>query len=217
MPRRKAFDPELALDRATELFCAHGYDGTSVTKLLAAMQLSRQSLYDTFGDKHSLYVACLRQHRARLRVRFAQVFAEQHSATVRLRTLFALDFDATGASSGQASVRGACLMANAALELGQRDLAVREQVAAHLREVENTFFRVVIEGQSSGELEREQDARALARFLTNAIHGLGVLARGGAPSSTLHDALTTTLAVVQHSPERHPPAFLARTQSVAQA
>ena len=52
MPRAKAFDPSLALDRAVELFWQRGYEGASMTLLLEAMDISRQSLYDTFGDKH---------------------------------------------------------------------------------------------------------------------------------------------------------------------
>jgi TetR/AcrR family transcriptional regulator, transcriptional repressor for nem operon len=216
MARKKAFDPGLALDQATELFWRHGYDHASIAKLLAATQLSRQSLYDTFGDKHSLYLACLRHYRARVRALFAEVLAEQHSATARLRALFEFDLTAER-SSEPIPTRRSCLMANAALELGPRDPAVREEIAAHLREVENSLVRIVIEGQLSGELDREQDARALARFLTNALHGLGVLACGGAPLATLRDAIATTLRMVERAPGRRPQAPHSSTSPCAQA
>lgn len=215
--RSKAFDPELALDQATELFWLQGYDGASIAKLLTVMHLSRQSLYDTFGDKHSLYLASLRRYQARLRVLFAQVFAEQDSASARLRTLFELDLSTLAISTVRIPVRRSSLMANAALELGGRDPAVREQVTAHLREVENSFFRVISEGQASGELNDEQDARALARFLTNAIHGLGVLARGGAPSSTVRDAIATTLGTVERAPGRCLPLIPIPARVITQA
>nr|WP_255216765.1 TetR family transcriptional regulator C-terminal domain-containing protein [Pseudenhygromyxa sp. WMMC2535] len=103
-----------------------------------------------------------------------------------------------------------CLMANSALELGQRDQAVRERVCEHLQRVEERFFTALAQAQASGELRSHQDLRALARLLTNAIHGLGVLSRGGLPSATLRDSVGATLAALggvareakRHEPER---------------
>jgi AcrR family transcriptional regulator len=37
----------------------HGYEGTSTDTLLKAMGISRQSVYDTFGDKWQLYQEAL--------------------------------------------------------------------------------------------------------------------------------------------------------------
>ena len=64
MARPKEFDRDTALQEAVDLFCNHGYEGTSTDDLLQAMRISRQSLYDTFGDKRQLYLEALQHHTA---------------------------------------------------------------------------------------------------------------------------------------------------------
>ena len=62
MPRPKEFDRELALKEAIKIFCDTGYEGTSTDDLLQGMDISRQSMYDTFGDKRALYLEALRHY-----------------------------------------------------------------------------------------------------------------------------------------------------------
>src|ERR1700704_1427599 len=59
MARPKEFERDTALDGAIAIFCDHGYEGSSTDVLLDKMGISRQSLYDTFGDKRRLYLEAL--------------------------------------------------------------------------------------------------------------------------------------------------------------
>ena len=59
MARPKEFDPRTALSAAVQVFWRNGYEKTSLDDLMAAMQVGRQSLYDTFGDKRELYYLIL--------------------------------------------------------------------------------------------------------------------------------------------------------------
>lgn len=192
MPRVKAFDPEVALDRAVELFWRCGYEGTSLAKLLEFMGISRQSLYDTYGDKHRLFLAVLDRYRANVQRQLATLIAGEATAVAGIQAVFEWVNQAVIEDAEHRS----CLVSNTALELGQRDPEVRERVAAHLRDVEAVFTATLERGQAAGELAPSHDVRALARFLTNSIHGLGILARGGAPAPVLRDAIETTLAVL---------------------
>ena len=58
------------------------------------------------------------------------------------------------------------------------------------------FLGALERAQVEGELGADKEPRALARFLTNAIHGLGILARGGADDLVLRDSIEVTLAVL---------------------
>src|SRR5260221_1483544 len=62
MPRPKEFDREIALKGAVQVFCDGGFEGTSTEELLRRMGISRQSMYDTFGDKRALYLEALRHY-----------------------------------------------------------------------------------------------------------------------------------------------------------
>ncbi len=58
----KQFDPEIALDKAMQLFWAKGYAATGLNELLETMEIGRKSLYDTFGNKRALYVKALHRY-----------------------------------------------------------------------------------------------------------------------------------------------------------
>ena len=59
MARKKEFDREEVLTKAMYTFLQHGYEGTSMQTLVSTMGINRGSLYDTFGDKHSLFLVAI--------------------------------------------------------------------------------------------------------------------------------------------------------------
>ena len=64
MARPKEFERDAALSEAVGVFAHHGYEGSSTDVLLDAMGISRQSMYDTFGDKRRLYLEALQRYTA---------------------------------------------------------------------------------------------------------------------------------------------------------
>src|SRR5438552_2908634 len=65
MARTKEFDEAEVLDRAVELFHARGFAHTSFSDLVESLGISRQSLYDTYGDKHTLFQTALKRYMER--------------------------------------------------------------------------------------------------------------------------------------------------------
>ena len=65
MARSKEFDEEHALALAMDLFWRQGYENTSLADLIQEMGIARQSLYDTFGDKRTLYLKAMAFYRQR--------------------------------------------------------------------------------------------------------------------------------------------------------
>src|SRR5690348_9419668 len=57
--RPRAYDPQAALQRATDRFWRSGYSSTSLDEISAATGMNRPSLYAAFGDKHTLYLKAL--------------------------------------------------------------------------------------------------------------------------------------------------------------
>ena len=60
--RPRAFDPDVALDAAMLLFWRHGYEGTSLAALTAAMNINTPSLYAAFGTKDQLFQKVLERY-----------------------------------------------------------------------------------------------------------------------------------------------------------
>ncbi|MCZ6698584.1 MAG: TetR/AcrR family transcriptional regulator [Planctomycetota bacterium] len=57
---------EFDRDEAMELFWTRGFEATGMRDLLQHMGIGRQSLYDTFGDKHSLFVEVVKNYNRRV-------------------------------------------------------------------------------------------------------------------------------------------------------
>ena len=62
MARSKEFDQEKALRKAILLFCQQGFTATSTDELIGAMNVRRQSMYDTFGEKRALFLKALKMY-----------------------------------------------------------------------------------------------------------------------------------------------------------
>jgi TetR/AcrR family transcriptional repressor of nem operon len=65
--RPRGYDATDALEAATSVFWANGYEGASIDALCRAMNMPRASLYQHFGDKQHLFLAAI-DHYARTRL-----------------------------------------------------------------------------------------------------------------------------------------------------
>ena len=63
MARPREFDGDEVLEKALHVFWEKGFDGASLSDLLAAMGLTRSSLYKAFGSKEQLFRCALARYR----------------------------------------------------------------------------------------------------------------------------------------------------------
>lgn len=192
MPRTKEFDPEEALDLALDMFWRRGYEGTSMRDLLEGMEISRQSLYDTFGDKRSLFIKVL--------ARYEKLMMEglvQHLQG--LTTVAAIrgycEYFLTQVVHDPA--HGSCLMANTAIEVGPGDAEIQAIVRTYFARVETILHGVLAGARGAGQISDDSDVRALARHILNALHGLGIMGRAGASRPMLRQMLNVALSVLE--------------------
>lgn len=179
MARTKEFDENEVLDRAMDLFHARGFAHTSFADLVNSLGISRQSLYDTYGDKHTLFLTALRRYMERA-VGGVQRKLESPGS---LKEVLAGLFDAliTGACDEDAS---GCFMVNSMVELTPHDADTRTLAQAYARKMESLIASRLSAGQRTGELSRSKDPVILARFFFQTILGIGVASRAlGEPES----------------------------------
>lgn len=60
MGRHRSYDETTVVRQSAGAFLVSGYEGTSIEELVTATGLHRGSLYQAFGSKRGLFVACLR-------------------------------------------------------------------------------------------------------------------------------------------------------------
>ena len=187
MPRPKAFHPDAALDRAMDLFWRNGYEASSLNALLDAMAISRQSLYNTFGNKRELFLAVLDRY-AQIKA-LQRMILEQSGAGLEEVRLY---FERLIARMDAQPEYGACLMTVAAVELGLQDWAVKERIEQHDQQLCGALESALREASSLQPWEPEQQAQKLLALSK----GLGVLARSGVDSSTLLELVASEMALL---------------------
>lgn len=62
MARNVEFNEEEAIEKAMEVFWEKGYSAASMRDLTTAMKINSSSLYNTIGDKHALFVKCIKHY-----------------------------------------------------------------------------------------------------------------------------------------------------------
>jgi TetR/AcrR family transcriptional regulator, transcriptional repressor for nem operon len=191
MAGKKSFQPEQALDKAMGLFWKQGYEGTSIEDLVQYMGLGRGSLYDTFGDKHALYLAALSQYLATYQAQAVE-FLEQ---TGRLSEILERFFQAFIEELVSDPARRGCFLVNASVEMAPHDPEVNTIVQSALQEIEEGFYRLLIKAQVAGDLSWTQDPHQLAHFLSGVLVSIRVLARAQRDRRVLQDVVKTALAV----------------------
>ena len=192
MARHKEFDRDEALQKAMEVFWARGYEATSMQNLVEHMGINRHSLYDTFGDKHSLYLQALDRYQEVESRKLFELMERPGSVKKAFRQLFAGVVEGS-LCDGQ---RRGCLMNNAMSELAGRCQATAEKTLRNMAAIEEAFYRALLRGKKDGELKSVREPRAVARFLYNSFQGLVLTAKATRDRKALEDVVKVTLSVL---------------------
>src|SRR5712692_5546517 len=146
--RPKEFDREEVLGKALGVFWVQGYDATSLDDLTAAMGIGRASLYNEFGDKHSLFVTALDRYRFERRAEFLRVLEESDSVRAALATVFRTRVKALWADEN----RRGCLLVNTTAELASCDPDVAARAVESFDRTAGYIRSALERGKESGEL-----------------------------------------------------------------
>ena len=192
MARHREFDRDEALHKAMEVFWSRGYEAASIQELIKHMGINRQSLYDTFGDKHALYLQALDRYREMEGHKLFELLERQGSVKNNLRQLF------KGVVEGALceGERRGCFMGNAMSELAGRCKATAARACSNMAAMEDGFYRALLRGKKDGELKGVRDPRAVARFLYSSIQGLSLMAKATQDRRKLEDVVKVTLSVL---------------------
>jgi TetR/AcrR family transcriptional repressor of nem operon len=190
MARSKEFDPERALTKAMNLFWRFGYENTSLEALMQEMGVAKQSLYDTFGDKRSLYLKALEYYRDQTNGSMERML----DTTPIVKDGFAKLLFGLAAETREQHERG-CLLLSANLQRDPKDAALTGFLRDNQARVEAIFVRALRRAQKQGELSGKEDVAALGRFFVVTIQGMRAMARLKSDRKALEQVAKVALAV----------------------
>ncbi|MGN7410337.1 TetR/AcrR family transcriptional regulator [Sporosarcina sp. SAFN-010] len=191
MARSKEFNENEVLQKAMELFWKQGYEKTSMQDLVEYMGIHRRSIYDTFGDKHSLFLKTLQRYDNQIEAKITTHVNTQESPCKAIRQLFMLailrdELEPVG-----------CLAVNSAVELSLHDFEVRELVSNSFSKTEQLLYALVQKGQKTGEVSSQFEAKKLSDLLHNSLVGLRVLAKTTNDKKKLEGIIDMTLSMLK--------------------
>lgn len=189
MARPREFDTTEALDQAMQVFWSKGYEATSLSDLVDAMRLSKSSFYDTFGSKHEVFLAAIDHYNKTVASQVAQVATLDAPA----RKLIGGIFERAAGRITETDGRRGCFLNNCCVEVALHDPQAAKLIGGGFDLMENTFFALVERGQRDGDIAKDKDARALARYLTSSLNGLMVVGKAKPDPKALADIARETL------------------------
>lgn len=173
MPWEKQFDVDEVLDRAMQAFWARGYEATSLRDLVNCTGINRGSLYSTYTDKRTLFIAALRRYDAKYRREFLARLEAENEPLEAIRELFVAFASQVSQEGGN---RG-CFLTNTAVELAAHDPEVGGLVAAAQQGIESFFARMIRKGKARRQIPADMKVASTARGLLASLLGLVVLTR----------------------------------------
>jgi TetR/AcrR family transcriptional regulator, copper-responsive repressor len=191
--RPRAYEPEVALARALDVFWKEGFAATSLDDLSAATGMNRPSLYGAFGDKRELYIKSYESYRDRARQRMGETFAIDLPLREMLQRIYAIALDMY--LSGKDGPRG-CFTVMTATSEAVFDPSIRAMVLSGLVETDRFFARIFKRGQQRGELAASADPQVLALIASAALHTIAVRARAQVPRAELEAIVNGALDVM---------------------
>jgi AcrR family transcriptional regulator len=191
--RPRAYQPEIALGKALDLFRRDGFAATSLDDLSAATGMNRPSLYSAFGDKRELYIKSYQRYRADARAGMADIFRDQLPIGQRLERIYAMALDIY--LSGEAGPRGCFTVMTAASE-AVADPDIRKLVLEGFFELDKAFAACFRLAKENGELPDSADPQVLAQLASATIHTIAIRARAQVPRKELEAIVKGALDVM---------------------
>lgn len=180
--RPRAYEPDVALGKALDLFRRQGFAATSLDDLSEATGMNRPSLYGAFGDKRELYIKSYQRYREDARASMVEIFRQEMPVRQRLERIFASALNIY--LSGETGPRGCFTVVTAASE-AVGDPEIRAMVIDGLTELDKAFANCFRRGKEKGELPESADPVALAQLASATVHTIAIRSRARVPRKEL--------------------------------
>ena len=178
--RPRAFDADLALDRALEVFWRKGYEATSLTDLTDAMDINKPSLYAAFGNKEALFRKAVDRYESERAPAAGAALAEP-SARVAIERLLNVILE----SQTDPDNPPGCLVVQGALPRGAADEPIARELQQRRAATQEAIRTRLERAKIEGDLAAGTDPADLARYVFTLIEGLAAQARDGASRNEL--------------------------------
>jgi TetR/AcrR family transcriptional repressor of nem operon len=159
MPRYKEFDYDEKLEIVRNLFWEKGYNATSMQDIVATMDLNRSSIYDTYGNKHDLFLKCLSN--------YASLKENQYlkASTVKEKGIDALEYVIRNVVNQTLTDNKACLIVKTIFEIAPADDEVKNLLLKRGHNLQSILENIIAQAQTEGDIKSNSNSAVIARYI----------------------------------------------------
>lgn len=193
MARAKNFDENEVLDKAVDIFRRRGYKTTTPEELVTHLGISRSSLYNTYGDKHSLFIRSLQRYQEQTSKALNDLANGNDDAMTAIRKIFNFTVD----NCLEDAMPKGCFLVNSIVEFGPDDKETVAIVKESMDTNRSTLLRIIKKGQKEGSISTVAKPGALADYLVNCLSGISVSTKGGADRAACETIIKNSLTILR--------------------
>ena len=171
-------------------FWANGYEATSLTDLVSATGLLKGSLYQAFGDKHSLFIQSLSRYLENMRRRKDELLEQAPTPLDGIREVLHGMIDIADADS---ECPKGCMAANSLVEMVPSDAEVRKIMVDHSQRMRRSMIGNVVAAQAAGQIKIDRKPELITALLMTFMAGLATTMKGPLSKIDAHKLLDAQL------------------------
>jgi AcrR family transcriptional regulator len=180
--RPRQYDRVVVLESALRTFHEHGYAGTSLDDLAAAMKMNRPSLYNAFGNKEALYRSALGHFIESMTAASRSALVSSPKLTESLIAFYAAALDVY---FDEKPARGCFVFCTAPAEAMTHPEIARD-LSEVIRHIDRVLEERFVQGQSDGQLSPTLSPAVAAAMGQAVLHTLALRVRAGASRRSLN-------------------------------
>lgn len=189
MARPRIHDEDIVIDKALQIFWEKGFSETSSRDLIAATGMSNGSLFNRYGDKNKLYLACLQKYEAVYVAGLERLLVSELPFKQKIKKVLESTLKkapATGTYEG-------CFFFNSSVDAGIGDESISSLTDSIHRRLEKAFRTATGMAKKNEKLILKMDTADLAGYLMTVTTGLRALVKAGKPAAELNRTIRLTL------------------------
>ncbi len=171
--RPRAYDPEVALDAALEVFWTRGFAETTLDHLREATGMNRPSLYAAFGDKKAIFLAATERFRRSMAEVQGRALLDAEDPVAGLTAFFRVAVERYVGGGG----RG-CMVVSTTMVEAPEDGDMRDDLERTLSDIDKGLAKWLRRLQRDGVIANA-DVRHLCWQVSSTLLSLGIHARAG--------------------------------------
>ncbi len=194
MARPVEFVYEDVLTNAMEQFWREGFEASSVQKLLDVTGINRGTLYNSFGDKDTFFLSCLKHYN--------ELVEKELDASLNNRELGPwqavekyFELSLMGRPARRRNM--GCLLVNSFCESINFNKDLQKPVKNAYNNIRKALLKRMKEADKAGKLKKGVTPETATEMLMTAISGLRVSAREGRPAKQQKAVIDLTLKSLQ--------------------